>query len=156
MANAGVNAVVITLDVHTHDAIKRIFRRAFNVADLRYAGIIDQNVHAPRLCNVIEGCDYCRLIADIASVGGCRAAGIDYLISHGLGTLQMHVEDPNGTAICGELECDRAGIEVDDVRHPRRDKERWRPAVECHGPLARRTAGRHPSLLTATRRASTE
>ena len=46
MSNDGVHAVVEAFDVHANDAVEVFLGRALDRADVRDAGIIDQDVNA--------------------------------------------------------------------------------------------------------------
>ena len=73
MADAGIDAVVVTLDVHAYYAVEGVFRRGFDVADLRDAGVVDKNVNTAVLREVVECGNDLSLFGDIAGVGGGRA-----------------------------------------------------------------------------------
>jgi hypothetical protein len=69
-----VHAVVEAFDVNSNDAIKVFLGRTLDRADMRDAGVIDEDVNALVLEQLLELGFHFRLLRHIASVRGCSAA----------------------------------------------------------------------------------
>jgi len=69
LADTGANAIVVTLHVYAVYAVKVIFSCALDVADVRHARIVDQNVNRPVLGNFGKLSGDFRLIGDVAGAG---------------------------------------------------------------------------------------
>lgn len=103
-----VHAVVEAFDVNAEDTIE-IFRRcALDGADVRDAGIVDENVQAVAVEDLLEDRFYCGVIANVAAVWGSVAVlGRDLVAGFGCGFF-VEIEDVNGRAVGGKFECDGA------------------------------------------------
>ena len=86
MSNDGVHTVVEPLDVHANDPVEVFLRGALDGADVRDAGIIDEDENAVAEEKLIECRSHVLLAGHIAEVGGGAAAsGSDPLASCGGG-----------------------------------------------------------------------
>jgi hypothetical protein len=104
--DAGIDAVVIALDVHAHDAVEGFFRRGFDVSDLGDAGVIHQNIDASVLGDAVKRRNDLFLVADIARIGGSGASCVNDLFCDRFGVVGVEIQNARRSTIGSELECD--------------------------------------------------
>src|SRR5438477_439233 len=104
----GVNAVVITLHVHTDNAIEIGFACSLNSPNVRDTGIVHQDVDSALFCDLLKSRNDARLTSDITLVRGRRSSSAHDLLRNSFGLILVHIQDSNHRVILCELESDGA------------------------------------------------
>ena len=68
MADARVNAVVVSLNIYSHHTIEIAFGGGFDRADVRHPRVVYQDVDASTLCKLIENTFHLLLIGHVANM----------------------------------------------------------------------------------------
>lgn len=98
--DAGEHAVIETLHIDAKDAIEILLGCVFEFADVRDAGVVDENVDAAFAGQLLKDREDALHLRNVASVGG-RAAVADF--ARGLlGFRGIHVEDADDSAARGK------------------------------------------------------
>jgi len=108
LTSTSVNAVVIALDVDAHDAVKVGLGGGFDIADVRDAGVVDEDVDAVFLENFVEGLLDGGLVGDVASERRRAAPGLLDFGGDFFGSGEVEIEDEDGGSSGSEAESNGA------------------------------------------------
>ena len=108
MADDSPNAVVEAIDVDAKDAVQILLAGRFDVANVRNAGVIHEDVDSADLCDVIQLPVYARLIGYITCVMSRVSAGFGDFGAHRRRVVFVAVENANRSARDCELQRDSA------------------------------------------------
>jgi hypothetical protein len=100
--------VVEALDVYANDAVKVFSGRGFNGADVRNAGVVDENRETFSLKYLLEECSYLLLVGNITAVSGRVPAFGSNLLARCFGIFEVDVRDANRGSMPSEPARDRA------------------------------------------------
>jgi hypothetical protein len=108
MNDSGLHAVVEAFYIYAKDAVEVFFSGAFDGADVRDSGIVDENRKAVAWKKLIEERVDLVTVGDIAQVRGGVSAGSGDLLAGSLGVVEIDVEDAERGSVGGELARDGA------------------------------------------------
>jgi hypothetical protein len=109
VADHGTDAIVITLHIHAEHAIEILLGGGFDIADMRNAGIIYQNVDALALRDFVEERRDLGLIGNVTGICSCVASLASRAGNLGGDRepiLFVDIKNTNCGAVCGEFEGD--------------------------------------------------
>jgi hypothetical protein len=100
--------VIEAFDVYAKNTVEVFFGGAFNGADVRDAGVVDENRNPLAFVKLLEECVDLLRVADVTVVSGRFAARSSDLPAGGFGIVEIDIEDAERGSVGGELARDRA------------------------------------------------
>jgi hypothetical protein len=108
MHDSGLHAVIEAFHVHAKNAIEVFFGGAFDGADVRDSGVVDENGKTVAFEELIEECVDLLTVGDIAMVRDGVSAGGSDLLAGGFGVVEVDIEDAERGSVGGEFARDGA------------------------------------------------
>lgn len=106
--DGGIHAVVDALYVDAEEAVEIVFGGGFELADVRDAGVVDEDVKRADLGEVTEYFVGLGLVGNVAGVGGGVSACDDDFLDGGDGGFFVNIDSTNGGTRSGEAQGDGA------------------------------------------------
>jgi hypothetical protein len=108
VSDSGLHAVIEAFHVHAKNAVKIFFSGAFDRADVRDAGVVDEDREALARKELLEERLDLLAVGDVAKVSGGVAAGGSDLLAGGFGVIEVDIENAERGSMGSELARDRA------------------------------------------------
>jgi hypothetical protein len=100
--------VIEAFHVHAKNTVEIFFAGAFDRADVRDAGVVDENRNPLALVKLLEERVDLLPVGDVTQVSGGVAAGGSDLLAGGFRVVEIDIEDAERGSVGGELARDRA------------------------------------------------
>jgi hypothetical protein len=106
--DGGLHAVIEAFDVYAKNAVEVFFGSAFDRADVRDAGVVDEDREALARKELLEECVDLLPVGDVTAVSDGISAGGSYPLAGGFGLVEIDIEDAERGSVGSELARDRA------------------------------------------------
>src|SRR5579884_4057559 len=103
-----MNAVVVTLHIHSQNSIELRLARAFDTPDMRDSSVVYQNIQRALSRNLAKSGEHLRLICDVALVRRRGAASAHDFAGNGFRVILIQIQNPDPGSVLRKLERDGA------------------------------------------------